>query len=218
MPRAYLHYVRPSGLPPSLAGLRAPCYVHVAPRWKVRSLLAIALGVSLTGISYAVWRLVQGRAGIGEAFMSAFLLVFVVVLLRPPIWRPHISLAADERGLFFIGTNPVEPPVFVAWSEVGAMIIERRSTGQEGRARTVVVHIDDASAFWKPAKASGVMRYFIGDVDAEGRRAVAIGSAGLRPDDTLAALEALRLRALQLVQPSSNPSARQPAHQRLEPS
>jgi hypothetical protein len=62
------------------------------------------------------------------------------------------------------------------------------------------------------------MRFFIGDVDAEGRRAVAIGSAGLRPDDTLAALEALRLRALQLVQPSSNPSARQPAHQRLEPS
>lgn len=55
----------------------------------------------------------------------------------------------------------------------------------------MVVPIDDASAFWTPAKASSVMRYFIGAVDAQGRRAVALGSAGLRPEDTLVALDSL---------------------------
>ncbi len=191
MPRAYLHHVRPSGLPPGLAELEVPCYLHATPRWKFWPLLAAALVLSLAGTGYAVWRAVEGRAGTGEALLS-FLLVFVVVLLRPSVWRPHIGVAADRRGLFFAGTDPVQPPVFVPWTAVGAMTIERRSTGGNGRARTVVVRIDDANAFWAPAKASRVMRYFIGDVDAEGRRAVAIGNVGLRPDDTLAALEALR--------------------------
>ena len=192
MPRAYLHHVRPSGLPPSLAELGVPCYLHAAPRRKVWPLLAAALVLALTGIGYSIWRAVDGRAGIAEALLSAFLLVFVVALLRPSVWRPHVGVAADHRGLHFVGTDPVAPPVVVPWTEVGAMTIEHRSTGQEGRARTVVVCIDDTSAFWQPAKTSRVMRNFIGDVDAEGRRAVAIGSAGLRPDDTLAALEALR--------------------------
>lgn len=192
MPRAYLHHVRPSGLPPSLAELEVPCYLHATLRWKVWSILLIALVLSLAGIGYSVWRAVEGRAGTGEALMSAFLLVFVVALLRPSVWRPHIGVAADHRGLHFVGTDPEEPPVFVPWTEVGAMTVERRSSGGDGRERTVVVGIEDTSAFWESAKASRVMRYFIGDVDAEGRRAVAVGSAGLRPDDTLAALEALR--------------------------
>jgi hypothetical protein len=84
--------------------------------------------------------------------------------------------------------------VFVPWSEVGPMTIERRSTGSGGVSRMVVVAIDDDAAFWDRARRSRVLGLFLGAPDDAGRRGVPIGNAGLSPEDTLEALEALRGR------------------------
>jgi hypothetical protein len=194
MPRLLL-LSRPAGLPASLATLGAPCYLHRTPTRLLWPLLALALAVVLGGlVLVGVW-VARGQAGLAEGAFGAFLLLFAVVLVRPRTWRPHIALAADARGLFFLGTSEVEPAVFVPWSEVGPMSIARRSTGSSGSARTVVLSIADTSDVWVRAKQSRFLGLMLGPPDADGRRDLPIGNVGLRPEDTRDALEALRSRA-----------------------
>lgn len=185
----------PPGLPSGLGGLRAPCYLHRAPAWKLRALLAVATVPTLAGLGYVLRQVMTGRAGTADWAMGVFLTTFAILLLRPSTWRPQVSMAADARGLYFLGTDPTAPPVFVPWTEIGDLAVGHESAGQDGRARSVVLRIADSSAFWAPAKASLFMRDLIGSPDAQGRRGVPIGNAGRRAEDTLEALQAIRRRA-----------------------
>lgn len=190
-PRLVLSAIPPD-LPPGLRGMEAPCYLHRTPAWKVRAFWSVALVPILAGMGWVSRMAMTGRAGTAEWAMGAFLLVFLAAALRPSAWRPQVSLAADVRGLFFLGSDQAAAPVFVPWAEVGELTIGLESAGHDGRARSVVVPIADTPAFWAPAKASRFMPHFIGTPDAQGRRGVPIGNAGLRPEDTLAALNVLR--------------------------
>lgn len=182
-------------LPPGLTGLRRPFYLHRTPAWKPRLLLGLALAVVTAGLASTAWRISDQRGGFVEWTFFAFLLLFFVVLVRPASWQPSISMAADDRGLYFLGSDARQPAVFVPWSDVGAMTIERRSAGGEGVARTVVLAIADASPFWDGARNSSFLRLVLDAPDAAGRRTVPIGNVGLDPDATREALEALRRRA-----------------------
>lgn len=193
-PRLILRALPPD-LPPALRALQTPCYLHRPPAWKQQTLVAAALVPILVGLVWVARQAMAGRAGTADWAMGAFLLAFVAAVLRPSAWRPHVSLAADVRGLYFLGTDPAAEPVFVPWTEVGELSIGLESAGHDGRARSVVVRIDDGSAFWAPAKASRFMRNLVGTPDAQGRRGVPLGNAGLRAEDTLEALRAIRQRA-----------------------
>lgn len=186
------HETLPPRLPPALAGLRAPCYLHQTPTWKLRALLVPALVAVVAGLGWVFLRLAEGRAGWTEGALGAFLGVFLVLLLRPSTWVPHPSLAADDRGLYFLGSDPRGPAVFVPWTEVGGMTVERVSAGGEGPAPSVVLTIADTSSFWDAAKRSSFRGLLLGSIDAEGRRRVPIGNQGLAADATRAALESLR--------------------------
>lgn len=193
-PRLVLSAIPPD-LPPGLRGMEAPCYLHRTPAWKIRAFLTVALVPMLAGVVWVLREVVTRRADAAELAMGAFLMLSVWAVLRPSTWRPQVSLAADVRGLFFLGSDQAATPVFVPWAEVGELTIGFESAGHEGRARSVIVPIADASAFWAPAKASRFMRHFIGTPDAQGRRGVPIGNVGLRPEDTLEALQAIRAAA-----------------------
>jgi hypothetical protein len=185
------HDVLPTGLPPALAGLQEPCYLHHPPAWKFRTLLAVALLVVMGGLGFVALRALRGDAGTDELLLAAMLLPFFGLLVRPSLWRLPISLAVDTRGLHFLGSDPRGSPVFVPWSDVGPTTIERVSS--EGS--TVVLTIADGSSFWDAAKQSHFNWLLLGAVDAEGRRRLIIGSQGIAPEVTQAALESLRSRA-----------------------
>lgn len=179
-----------AALPPALGGLQRPYYLHQTPAWKLRLLLAAASIAVGAGLAAAAWRVSGGRAAPDVWLMTAFLLVFAVPLLRPATWRSPVSMAADVRGLHFLGSDTTQSPVFVPWAQTGPITIERRSG-----TRTVVVTIDDASEYWAGAKRSRFLREWLGDPDAQGRRRVPLGRLGISADATREALEALRRRA-----------------------
>jgi hypothetical protein len=120
--------LRRDELPACLQGLTTPCYLHRASRWKVTALLGLVLAVALAGLAYLAWRWSQGRMPAAEVAFALFLLLFVVVLLRPSTWRAPIVMAADRQGLVVVGSRE---GVHVPWAAVrgsGVVAVESRPT------------------------------------------------------------------------------------------
>lgn len=190
-----LHDTLPPGLPAALAGLRAPCYLHRPPSGKLWLLLGVALATVVALLGYTAWNLANGSGDPAHLALAAFLLLFLVPLLRRSTWEPPISMAADERGLWFLGSDHRQPAVFVAWVEVGTITVERTSAGGDGVSRMAVVLIADESAFWDRAKQSAFATWMLGAAAPDGKRRLPIGNPGLPPEQTRDALESLRHRS-----------------------
>ena len=85
----------PAKLPPSLATLTAPCYIHKANQIAVGALLACALALVLAGLFFIASRWLAGKSDFGEIAMAVFLLFVLIILLRPSAWSAPIRFAAD---------------------------------------------------------------------------------------------------------------------------
>lgn len=186
-----LHTHKPPGLPASLSALRAPCYLHQTPFVIWRLMLCTALMLLLAGFSFAVWRIVSGRADAAAWILMAIMTPFLLVLSRSETWRNPIAMAADPTGLFFVGGKDHHEILFVPWDEIGQITIERHASGS-GMIKTVVLEVAANSPYWADAKASRVMKHLLQAERPNGFRRLPLGNQGVSPAKTKAALEALR--------------------------
>ncbi|WP_151704264.1 hypothetical protein [Nitrincola alkalilacustris] len=189
-----LHPHKPTGLPSSLRNLGAPCYLHQT-HWLVwRLMLCSGLAVMLAGLSFSIWRIFSGLADTAEWILMAFIMPFLIILLRPKTWRTPIAMAADPSGLFFVGGDDYQESLFVPWNEIGQITIERHSAGS-GMIKTVVLEIAANSPYWDDAKASTVIKHLLQPELPSGFRRLPLGNQGINPKKTKDALEALRARS-----------------------
>jgi hypothetical protein len=133
------------------------------------------LAVALAGVAYLAWRWFQGRMPAAKVAFALFLLLFVVVLLRPSMWRPPIVMAPDRQGLIFVGSPE---GVRVPWSETGPITIERARV-MEGVSRTVIVAVSTQSAFWDRARQSPLRGLLLGDEKPPGFLRFPLGTQGI---------------------------------------
>lgn len=181
----------PPGLPPGLQALTAPCYLHRAPPALVAGVVGLVLLVVLAGLA-ALGRLWMARSlSAPETGMALFLLVFLVVLLRPSVWRAPVVMAADRQGLFFVGGRD---SLLVPWSDTGPLTIERARVG-EGVADSVVVAIAHHSAYWGDVGKARRWRQRPGRDGPPGYGRAPLGTQGIDPARTLASLQTLRRMA-----------------------
>ena len=178
----------PTNLPPSLASLTAPCYLHKANQAAVSALLSVFLALALAGIYHIGSRWISGKSDAGEVAMAIALFGFLLILLRPSVWRAPITHAADSRGVYFVGGSSA---YFVPWQEIGPIAIESANTGS-GPAIMVVLAIHADSSFWTAAKQSRFMRIALPSERPPGYLPVPLGTQGIAPETTLECLEALR--------------------------
>lgn len=178
----------PAQLPPSLATLTAPCYIHKASRIAVGALLACALALVLACLFFIASRWLASRSDFGEIAMAVFLLFFLIILLRPSAWSPQITLAADSRGVFFVGGTGSH---FVPWQDIGPMWLETAYTGDHPQM-SVVLAIKAGSTFWEAAKQSRFMRHSLPAEMPPGYLPVPLSTQGIDPEITRDCLEALR--------------------------
>ncbi|HRK38915.1 MAG TPA: hypothetical protein PK347_11050 [Burkholderiaceae bacterium] len=187
MPPRLLHRV-PAGLPAFLGPIHPPCYVHRAPQWQVTALVGTAAALVGAGLAYIAWQGWQRDLTAPEWAMGAFMIPFLLLLLRPVSWRSPVVLVADVRGIHFLGGRE---SAFVPWAETGPLSIERART-QAGVARCVIVTIASSSPFWEAARQSAFSAWLMGDEQPPGYFRMPIVSQGVAPAQTLACLEALR--------------------------
>lgn len=178
----------PAHLPPSLAALTAPCYLHKASRIAVGALLACALALILAGLFFIASRWLAGKSDFSEIAFALFFLFFLIMLLRPSVWSDLITLAADSRGLSFDGGTNSH---FVPWQDTGPMWLETAYTGDHPEM-SVVLTIRTHSTFWDAAKQSNFMRHSMPSEKPPGYLPVPLGTQGIDPQVTRKCLEALR--------------------------
>lgn len=191
-----LRYQVPSGLPRPLRSLRTPCYLHGTDPAVWKAVMFATLCGSGAGLWFVGSRILAGRADIAEWLLLAFLIPFIVLALRPATWRTPVSMGADERGLFFVGGEDGWDSVFVPWSEIGPISVERVSTGK-GTVNSVVLTIAVGSSYWEPAVQSRFMRHILQPEDPPGFRRLPIGPQGVSAQQIRVNLEALRQRAVE---------------------
>ena len=97
-----------------------------------------------------------------------------------------------NSGLHFIGSSGSGECVFVPWSEIGPMTIERHASGKGG-TRTVVLTISIHSSFWDAALESRFLSHILQPEGPPGYRRRPLGNQGMgiRPSRTRAAREGL---------------------------
>jgi hypothetical protein len=176
----------PQRLPVALAELTAPCYLHRTPWWMVATLLAPALLVVVAGVAYLGLRLLSGSREPAEIAASVFLLIFLVLLLRPATWRAPIVMAADPRGIYLTGA----PGVHIPWRETGPFTVER-VRGPSGTVAAVVVTVGrEFVARGESVHGTSALR--AGGEGPPGFLRLPLCNPGIDPQVTKASLEALR--------------------------
>ncbi len=170
---------------------RPPYYVHQTypPVWW--GMLVVALLLVGAALGFVVAQAGTGRADFAVWAVGAFAAAFLIVLLRPAVWRVPVAMVADARGMHFLhGAGSVEIHS-VAWRDVGAMRIERRAIDY-GITRVVVVAIRSGSPFWTPATSSRYMRHLLQLADDDGYRRMPLPAVWAKPSRTLALLQQLK--------------------------
>jgi hypothetical protein len=171
-----------------LGALTAPCYIHKASPIAVGALLAGTEALVLAGLLFIAPRWSAGKSDAGEIVFAGFLLLFLIILLRPSVWSAPITLAADSRGVYFVGGGRSH---FVPWQETGPMWLETAYTGDHSEM-SVVLAIRTGSTFWDAAKQSNFMRHSLPSEKPPGYLPVPLGTQGIDPQVTRECLEALR--------------------------
>jgi hypothetical protein len=121
----------------------------------------------------------------GEIAFAVFLLFFLIILLRPSVWSPPISLAADSRGVYFVGG--VESR-FVPWLDTGPMWLATAYTGDHPQM-SVLLAIRTDSTFWDAARKNCLLP----SEKPPGYRPMPVSPQGIDPEVTKKCLEALRV-------------------------
>jgi len=186
--RPQLRMQHPPGLPAALAHLRLPCYVLRTPRWMMLAVLLLALTLALSALAFVVWRAWQGRMDLGTWLLAAMLVPVLLAVLHPQARQGHVVLAADSRGLHFVGSEDDGDRITVSWREVGPIRVDRCGT-----RRQLVLPIAVDSDYWKPAMASTYMRQLLQAEDPPGYRSLPISRVlGASLEVAQLSLEALR--------------------------
>lgn len=186
-----LHWTLPTGLPPTLQTLAVPCYVHRTSQLMHTAIMVVLLLFILGGYVFIGWRVHTHGFGRDEMIVAGFLLPFLFVMMLPATWRSPVSMAADMKGIYFIGGTE---GVMVPWQETGPFTIERARAGT-GISTTVIVTIAKDSPFWDPSKESILFKLFPRHELPPGFFRLPIVAGGIAPEVTKAGLEELRSMA-----------------------
>jgi acetyl esterase/lipase len=151
--------------------------------------LIATLLLALSALSFVVWQAAHHALGLVELALGLFVLPFALLPLRSRAWQTPVVMAADRRGMHFLGGDEL---TFVPWSETGPFSIERIQAVGGGTHQSVIATIGADSAFWQPAARSPFREWLLGEVTPDGYRRIALGPYGASPQDTKDSLEALR--------------------------
>lgn len=139
-------------LPPHLAAQlsdgRPPYYLHRSHPALWRGMLVIVLLLAAAALGFVIARAAAGTADFAVWALGGFTVPFLILLMRPAVWRVPVPMVADARGLHFLHGRDSSERRSVRWRDVGQMRIERHATGN-GSTRIVVIDVREDSAFWQ---------------------------------------------------------------------
>lgn len=111
-------------------------------------MLVIVLLLVAAALGFVIAQVAAGAADFAVWAVGGFAFPFLILLLRPAVWRVPVPMVADARGLHFLHGCDSTQRSSVGWRDVGQMRIERHATGN-GSTRIVVIEVRKDSAFWQ---------------------------------------------------------------------